>query len=230
MLSRFRLAPALALAALALHAQAQDQLAGQVVGDTYVSASGLFKITVPVSEALGGTITDTANEVTFRDAFTTYVSIVVFPMDATQRFELSIKGRKDYLAYFFENYVRPDFQRSFAKVEVAKDGIFDPNLEGGSLITYVLLPGGSMFPDPVLSIDPSRPPPTAKRGNLVFVRDNTIFVISVELGERATEGTAYDLTTDQENQLLREKLTDICNRITFLGAAASASAAPAAGS
>lgn len=237
------LLPAVLLAAAALAARGDDPLFGRVVGTAYYSPTGLFRIAVPVLSELGGTITDTKNEVTFQDAYTTYVSIAVFPMDATQRWELQLRGTKDYLAYFFTNYIQPDFARSFGKVEVDKDGIFAPEIEGGSLITFALLPGGSMFPNGAAAIDPARPPPVAKRGTLVFLRppaaailggaaadqaqpfhtNGYLFVISIELGERATEGTAYTLTPAEENATLRSRLTEIAGRMTFMGAAASPS-------
>lgn len=219
------LAPALGSPAVG----AASPLMGQIEGGTYVSATGLFKIPIPVSSELGGTITDTSHDVTFQDHFTTYLSIAVFPMDATQRWEFSVQNLKEYLIYFFTTFVRPEFQRSFPKgVQWEPEGMFIPTLEGGSFLTYVLLPGGSMFPSTSV-IDTDRPPATAKRGNLVFVRNGAIFVVSIELGERATEGTAYNLSAKEEDSLLRERLTDAVNKMIFLGAAA-APATPAAGS
>jgi hypothetical protein len=203
------------------------QLAGRVEGDTYYSANGVFKIRIPVLSAMGGTVTDTPNEVTFKDGFTTYISIVAFPMDALQRWELSTKGTRDYLVTFFDTYVRPNFERSFKTVQFERDGIFAPKLMDGAFFTFVLLPGGSMFPFPAGDIDPNRPKPTAKRGNLLFVKNGTILVISAELGERSTEGTAYSLTPAEEDLQLREELTDVAKRMTFLADSSATAPAPA---
>src|SRR3954467_7703026 len=99
-----------ALFAVAAHAQS---LEGKIEGKTYVSPTGMFKVTIPVLPELGGDITDTPNVVTFQDDFNVHVSIATFPQDATQRWELSTRGLKDYLTFFFTNYVLSDFKQAF---------------------------------------------------------------------------------------------------------------------
>ena len=109
----FRLPLALVFASLALTARGQDTpppppaatLIGKVEGRTYVSPTGQFKVTIPVLPELGGDITDTPNVVTFQDDFNVHVSIAAFAQDATQRWEMSTRGLKDYLIYFFSNFV-----------------------------------------------------------------------------------------------------------------------------
>lgn len=208
-----RLTLALLLAsAAALAAQAQG-LAGKVEGKSYVSPTGVFKVVIPVLPELGGEITDTPNVVTFQDDFNVHVSIAAFPQDATQRWELSTRGVKDYLIYFFSNFVLSDFRQSFAgaQIESAK---FIPALQDGALLTYLLVPGGTMFADrvPRLTADNI---PVAKRGNLLFVRNGHIFVISTELAERIIEGRSYTKTTAEEDEILRGRLNDIVAKITF---------------
>jgi len=109
-------------------------LFGKIVNGTYVSPSGVFKVLVPVLPELGGRITDTESVVTFEDDFNVHVSIAAFPQDATQRWELSTRGAKDYLIYFFTNFVMPDFQQRFegARVESAS---FLLTLQDGALVT-----------------------------------------------------------------------------------------------
>ena len=97
----------------------------------------------------------------------------------------------------------------------------------GAFLVYLLIPGGSMFAHPELQIAAETKPPVAKRGNLLFVRNGYIFVVSTELAERITEGTAYHQTSDQEDQILRDRLIDIVTRMRFLApAAAGAPAGP----
>src|SRR5215217_3249142 len=122
--------------------------------------------------ALGGEITDTPNVVTFQDDFNVHVSIAAFPQDATQRWELSTRGQKDYLIYFFSNFVLPAFKQSFegVRIESAK---FVPGMLDGALLTYLLVPGGTMFRDRVPQLSSDRVP-VAKRGNLLFVRSGHI--------------------------------------------------------
>lgn len=203
----------LAVVATNLRAEDASGLNGRVENRTYISATGVFKVTIPVLPQLGGAITDTPNVVTFEDDFNTYISIAAIPQDATQRWELATRGMKDYLAYFFANYILPDFTRNFAgaKNESAK---FIPGQLDGTLLTSTLLPGGSMLADKIQRYDETRIP-VAKRGNLVFVKSGHVFVISVELAERVIEGKAYTKTTAEEDDILRQRLTDIVGRMQF---------------
>jgi hypothetical protein len=223
----------LALASLPLVTRAQDAagpaLVGRVEGRNYISPTGVFRVTIPVLPELGGTITDTPNVVTFQDEFSTHVSIAAFPQDATQRWEMSTRGLKDYLVYFFSNFVLADFKQAFegTQIESAK---FSPGQLDGALITNILLPGGSMFADKIPQFDESRIP-VAKRGNLLFVKNGFIFVVSTELAERVVEGRTYKKTVAEEDDLLRQRLNDIVDKIQFAkpptATPAAASAPPA---
>jgi hypothetical protein len=199
----------------ALHAQdAAPALLGRVEGRTYVSPTGAFKVTIPVMPELGGDISDTANVVTFQDDYSLHVSIAAFPEDATQRWELSTRGIKDYLSYFFMNYVMVDFKRNFQGAQI-ENATFNAAHMDGALTTFILIPGGSMFMDRVLQLNPNDPPPVAKRGNLVFVKNGYIYVISTELAERVTQGTAYKKTKAEEDQILRQRLDDVVSKMQF---------------
>ena len=193
-------------------AQAQG-LAGKIEGKSYVSPTGIFKVVIPVLPELGGDITDTPNVVTFQDDFNVHVSIAAFPQDATQRWEMSTRGLKDYLIYFFSNFVLSDFKQTFEGVQI-ESAKFVPGLLEGSLLTYLLIPGGTMFGNRVPQLSADRVP-VAKRGNLLFVRNGHIFVISIELAERVIEGRSYNKTTAEEDEILRTRLTDIVSKITF---------------
>lgn len=202
---------------MAVSARAQPPeapLVGKVEGRTYLSPTGIFKVAVPVLPELGGEITDTPNVVTFQDDFNVHVSIAAFPQDATQRWEMSTRGLKDYLIYFFSNFVLADFKETFqgVKLESAK---FMPSLLDGALLTYLLIPDGTMFADRVPQLATSDRVVIAKRGNLLFVRNGHIFVISTELAERAIEGAAYKKTAVEEDEILRQRLLDILNKIQF---------------
>lgn len=213
-MSRILLALAILTSFVAVRAQEAPPLHGTIDGRTYISPTGAFKVTIPVLPELGGQITDTANVVTFQDAFNVHVSIAVFPQDATQRWEMSTRGTKDYLAYFFANFVLQDFRQTFQGVE-AESARYVPTLMGGSLLAYILIPGGSMFMNRVAALGPMDHPPVAKRGNLVFVKNDDIFVISTELAERVIEGKSYKKTTAEEDQILRQRLEDILSKMQF---------------
>jgi hypothetical protein len=71
-----------------------------------------------------------------------------------------------------------------------------------------------MFGDRVPQLSPDRVP-VAKRGNLLFVRNGHIFVISTELAERVIEGRSFSKTTAEEDEILRNRLIDVVNKIAF---------------
>lgn len=193
-------------------------LAGKVEGDAYFSATGEFSLPLPVLRELGGTITDTENVVTFTDSYNTHISIACFPQDALQRWELDTRGRREYLLYFFTDFVLADFARRFpgSAIESAR---FVPELLDGALITYAVLPGGSHFePPPSLHGTTPPPPVKAKRGTLLFVRNRHVYVLSTELAERATQRSTYEATPEKENAQLTTRLTELANRLVFTAA------------
>ena len=208
---RLTLAFALITATAAL-GQAQS-IEGKIEGKTYVSPTGTFKVAIPVLPELGGDITDTPNVVTFQDDFNVHVSIAAFPQDATQRWELTTRGPKDYLIYFFSNFVLSDFKQSFEGVQI-ESAKFLPGTFEGALLTYILVPGGTMFGERLPQFG-SDQIPVAKRGNLLFVRNGHIFVISIELAERVIEGRSYGKTPAEEDEILRTRLMDMLGKISF---------------
>lgn len=202
------------LACLLLAAMASAQaagLVGRLEGDVYVSPTGAFRMRAPVLPELGGEITDSENVVTFNDDFGTHISVACFPLDLSQKWELETRGTKDYLTYFFTTFVLADFQARFpgSRIETA---LFSPELAGGALLAHVLLPGGSFFDHAESMADG---PVTAKRGNLCFVQNGHVYVISTELSERAIQRSAHRMTPEQENAKLRERLIALHGRITF---------------
>jgi len=211
---RFLLFLVLAAVSVLRAEQTERPLVGQIEGRLYLSPTGTFKVTIPVLVELGGTVADTPNVVTFQDDFNTHVSIAAFPQDATQRWELSTRGLKDYLIYFFSNFVLADFKQAFEGVQI-ESAKFVPAMLDGALITNILLPGGSMFADKVPKLSDDGKPPVAKRGNLLFMKNGHIFVISIELAERVTEGRLYKKTVAEEDDLLRQRLADVVDKIQF---------------
>jgi hypothetical protein len=212
------------VAAAAALAQQPAPLAGSLDAGVYTSPTGAFKMEVPVLPELGGAVHDTDNAVIFRDNYGTLVTVAAFKHDASQRWELSTRGIKDYVIYFFKTFVYEDFRHLFPTAQLQSAG-FSADYMDGSLFTYVLLPGGSMFasPDP---FGTTSQPPVAKRGNLTFVRNGFTFVVSTELSERVTEGSRYNKTTEQENQILRSRLIDIVRKIQFAKPAQQPGPAP----
>lgn len=191
---------------------------GRVENDRYHSPTGLFSVAIPVLPELGGTYDETPNVVTFRDAFRIHASIACFPMDATQRWEHDSRGRKDYLIWFFTNLVQADFQNRFpgSRVESAK---FLTGVQDGALLVHNLIPGGTMFADRLV-FHRSDDPPVAKRGNLVFVRNRHVFIVSIELAEKVTEGASFKKTVEEEDEILRQRLFSLLEKMEFASPAA----------
>jgi len=187
---------------------------GRVENGRYISPTGLFSVSIPVLPELGGQLDETPFVVTFQDAFTVHASIACFPMDATQRWENDTRGRRDYLVWFFSNFVQADFQARFpgARIESAK---FLPTVQEGALLTYNLLPGGTMFGDRLV-FQRSDSPPIAKRGNLLFVHNRHVLVLSIELAEKALEGPAFTKTVEEEDEILQKRLMDLLRRMEFV--------------
>jgi hypothetical protein len=212
-----RVIPFILLAALTASVEAQEstpRLSGTVDGNMYTSPTGSFRMEIPVLPALGGVVRDTENVVTFRDGYGLQISVGAFVHDATQRWELSTRGIKDYLVYFFGSYVLPDFRKFCSGTRIESAG-FSADFEDGALFAFILLPGGSMFENkPVFGTEPATPP-VAKRGNVVFVKNGFTFVISSELSERITEGSKYRNTTAEEDQILRNRLVDVVKKMQF---------------
>jgi hypothetical protein len=211
-----RFIPLLVLAA-AVPVVAQEEaasLVGSINAGVYSSPTGAFKISIPVLRELGGVVHDTPNVVTFHDSFGLQISVGAFEQDATMKWELSTRGTKDYLIYFLSTYIIPDFKRFCPGTHIESAGYSSDFLDG-TLFAYILLPGGSMFDDkPAFGAPPSTPP-VAKRGNAVFVRNGYTFVISTELSERITEGSHYSRTTEEEDQVLRDRLAGIVRKMDF---------------
>ncbi len=215
----------LATAALA-QAQTEDApapLQGTVANGVYTSPTGTYKIEIPVLPELGGAVHDTRNVVTFRDSFGLQISIGAFEHDATLKWQLSTRGMKDYLIYFFSSFVLTDFRQFCPGTRIESAG-FSSDLMDGSLFTYILLPGGSVFADQLAFVPPGDPP-VAKRGNMLFVKNGATFVISTELSEKVTEGSRYSKTPEEENVILRKRLQNIASNMVFLAAPAGASSA-----
>ncbi len=198
---------------LASTAAAQVPLRGRVEGTRYVSPTGEFSLTIPVLPELGGTISDTPNVVTFQDQFNLHASIACFPMDATQRWESETRGRRDYLVWFFGNFVQSDFAARFPGSQIESAKFFGTFL-GGSLLVYNLLPGGSMFEHRIV-VTSAEDRPVAKRGNLLFVHAEHVYVLSTELAERVTERHLYDKSVEEQNEILQRRLFDLVARMTF---------------
>lgn len=209
-------------------AQAQDAapvpLHGEIQDGQYISPTGLFRMPVPVLAALGGTVSDSANVVTFRDAFTTSITVAAFPLTQAQVDEYHTIGAKDFLVQFFTNIVLKDLLSTYPGAAAESNARFISKLDGGAVLVYTLLPGGSAFNSRIALFPGNDPVPIAKRGNLAFVHDKSVILISSELGERSTERSLYKATPVEQDLTLRSRLVALADSMTL----SSPTAAPAA--
>jgi hypothetical protein len=188
-------------------------LYGEFRNGHYISHAGHFRISVPVLAELGGKIFDTENVVTFTDEVSTHVSVAVFPLDLTNKWELETRGVKEFLAFFYAEHVLANFARRFAGVATERS-VFTPELRNGALFVFTLLPGGSAFQSKATVVEtPGAPLPAAKRGTLLFVERGSIFILSTELAERVTQSSAFQKSADEENEILRTRLIALAGRM-----------------
>jgi hypothetical protein len=216
MLSRILLIAAV----LAGFARAADEAAtpglyGKVEGEVYTAPGGAYSLTIPVLPEFGGQVHDTENVVTFDDSLNTHASIARFPFDMSQKWEYESRGIKEYLAYFYANFVLRDFQARYPGAS-AETTLFVAGFLDGTLLGYVLLPGGSVFEgrDSIVG-PPTGEPAVAKRGNLLFVKSGCIYVLTIELAERITQRSVFNKTPQEENEILRDRLMQLAGRIRF---------------
>jgi hypothetical protein len=210
----------LTFTAAGLAQEAETQVLGRVRGETYTAPTGAYSVTIPVMTELGGTVSDQPNVVVFQDSYNVHVSIGCFPQDATQRWEHSTRGLRDYLAFFFADFVFPDFLQMFRGSRV-ESMVFLPEINDGALLVYSLLPGGTMFSHRLVNVGPNTPIPVAKRANLLFVKYGYVYVISMELAERSLEGTSYKKTQAEEDALLRARLDVLLESMQYHKSAAA---------
>ena len=152
----------------------------------YQSPTGLYSMPVPVRPALGGQVRQNNNLVVFMDGFNTHISIAVVPLDASQRWELATRGKKEYLTAFLSEMLLNDYRQADprAGIEVAK---FAAGIQDGAILASTLHPGGGNFLFRTALFGQEDTIAVAKRGNLLFLRNEILYILSMELGERSTE-------------------------------------------
>lgn len=190
----------------------------------YEAPNGEFALKIPVLGELGGQVREFNGGVLFFDAFTTHIAVLHIPMDATQRWELSTQGAKDYLVNFFAGAILPQY-RSTGKEITVQSAKFLPSRNNGTVLTYTIQDGGSFFNNRLAFFGESDVLPKAKRGHMVFIKNEALVVISVELGEKSTERSLYKATQAEEDEVLKNRLIEISDSIVFKSQATAPAAA-----
>jgi hypothetical protein len=208
---------ALALAGpgLATTEETEGRLVGRLENGRYHAPCGLFTVPVPALSGFQAEIIDNEEVVVFRDTVGTLLTIACFKMPLDQKWEYETSTPRDYAMHFFREFILPDLAMHFpgSRIESAR---FLHDVRGGALLVYTLMPGGSAFElDPLLRALPDAPTPVAKRGNLIFVYSDHVFVLSTELAERVTQHATYALSPEQEDQRLRARLLETVEKMEF---------------
>ena len=179
-------------------------LYGSVEDNRYLSPSGEYSITLPMQIETGGSLVDTPEVVTLQNELGLHLSL--------KRQDENL-GRRDFLAGFFRSQVQPQFTQRF-KGSTIESARFSADLFGGALFVYNLLPGGSMFGDRAPAHE-GRAPPIAKRGNLLFLHNNHIYVVSMELSEKVLDPDGFTATVEEQDAILQKRLMDLVGRMSF---------------
>ena len=58
-------------------------------------------------------------------------------------------------------------------------------------------------------------PPVAKRGNLLFVRNEHVYIVSMELAEKVLDRSTWDKKPPQEDEILTKRLLDLLAKISY---------------
>jgi len=192
------------------------RLYGSLEDGVYTAPGKTFQIKIPVLEELGGDIADTPNTVTFDDNSDVHINIGVFPLTPQLKAELDSRGIKNFLIYYFSTFILPDYGKAFPGARLEEDAFFTTKCQNGAIFLYLLLPGGSHFEQqtrftPNIPI----PPVVGKRGNVCFIRSGSVFIVSVELADRAIQRSTYNRPAAEENVILRKRLTDLLDKMSF---------------
>ena len=192
---------------------AAPKLLGRIDGDRYIAPGEVYSVPVPVLHGDNATIMDNGEIVVFKDKVATLLTIAAFPMPPVARWEHETTPPRDYLIAFFRDNILRDYVRGFpgSTIESAR---FLPEVFGGALVAFTLLPDGSVFTPPAPRA-PSAPALVAKRGHFVFVREGRIFVLAIELAERITRTADTALTTAEEDQVLFDRLVTVLAAMRF---------------
>ena len=186
-------------------------LLGRIENDRYIAPGEVFSVALPALDPATASVFDNGEIVVFKDRTSTLLTIAAFPMPPIAKFDYDTEGPRDYLIAFFRDNIVRDYREAFpdSAIESAR---FLPGVFGGTTVAFTLLPGGSAFTPPTAAAG-SLPRPVAKRGHLIFVQGDRIYVVAIELAERVTQPDTYKLTTEEEDRALFGRLVTVLSSL-----------------
>lgn len=190
-----------------------EPLQGRIENGRYHAPGNVFSVAVPVLHGDKTAIMDNGEIVVFKDKVATLLTIASFSLPPFEKWQHDTTPPRDYLIQMFRENILRDYATEFpgSSIENAR---FIPGFQGGTLAAFTLMPGGSAF-EPATPPPAGTPAPAAKRGHLVFVRDDRVFVFAIELAERVTQGAEYKLTTEEEDRMLFGRLITVVATTRF---------------
>lgn len=190
-----------------------SKLAGRLEDGRYHAPADAYSVSVPVLRGAETAVMDNGEIVVFKDKVSTLLTIAAFPLPPFAKWEHDTTPARDYLIAFFRDNILRDYNNEFpgSTIESAR---FIPEFQGGALVAFTLLPGGSAF-SPTAARPPTAPAPVAKRGHIVFVRDDRVFVIATELAERITRAETFNLAPAEEDRILFDRLIAVLGTTRF---------------
>lgn len=206
---------------------AEPKLAGRIDDGRYFSATGLFSLPVPDLDPETAGLLDTPNIVVFRDRASTFISIRAFPLSPAEVEARAKEGPQQHAVRYFKDLILPEFKGQFPGT-TAESATYVPDLEGGALLAYLLIPNGSAFEvDPLVRNHPDTKVPPAKQLVVFFVHADHVFMVSSEIAERITDLSSNPYTTKDEDRILRERLLGVISSMRFAAPEKKTAATPA---
>jgi len=189
---------------------------GRAVGikeKIYSSPSQVFKVPVPVDRNLGGNIADATNAVSFTDDFGRLFRIEFSSLPSQWGSRLGKADKEQSLKDFLEQaYLPATILKAIPDASVEYLEYMDQIL-GGALYAEAYLPKGSI--NAVSKGGSSFAREDAKRGLLLFLHKNNIFIISTCLMQLSSDGSSDIKEKEKIRGLLKNNTLSFAQSIQF---------------
>ena len=179
-----------------------SNLQGKIEDTIYISAKGKFKVPIPVNKQWGGMIQDTPQAVSFTDDFGRLYRI---ECSNSETYKLQAIEKKSYLQEFLNGFYLPQTVFHYRPSARIIEEYYIVDLLDGAYFCIVNIPEGSIT---VSSSDRKNyTQHEARRGLLLFIIKNRIYIVSSDVGEK--------LSKEDETRQIKKQLIDFTKTIIF---------------
>ena len=193
-------------------ANEQEQQSVQEGMHTHVS--GLYQVPVPVEEFMGGKMMEQPYALIFTNDFGSLYRIENIGLPPEEQANLDEMGRDVYLEYFLNEM----FMKQAVLVSIPTATVdhkeYLPDRFGGALYARLNLPGGSILAEQINGSEAKRL--DARRGTLIFLREQTLYIVGVGLMEIAVLDEPDEAELERRNGLLKTNTLEFADTIQFL--------------